>query len=434
VRSAAILLSLLLCPLAAAAPEQVHLGLPSADPAHEVSVLWVDLAPEQDAHVVLDTPAGPKTFAAATDTGPGLGNQYEAALTGLAPAATYAYHVGDRTFHLTTAPEGPANFTFVALGDMGIGATAQATETAVAALDPAFVLHSGDISYAEGRQNEWIDWFAMVEPVAARHPWITALGNHETYSGSSVTEVTMVADKRVVSPVEVAFYHERFGLPGNELWYSFDWGGVHFVALDTFSQAAISPDELTWLEEDLSGHGNATWTVAFLHEPPYSSGTTHGSSTRVQGKLVPILEKHGVDLVLAGHEHNYERTWPLRAGSPLRETNDTTQGEGTVYVVSGGAGESLYPFADKLGGFSAAHSSAYHVLVLDVTPDAIEGRYVGTDGAGFADAFRIHKAAKPLVDVANAPEQRIPMPALPLGIAGVLLVALVGRKARRARR
>src|SRR5438876_1163570 len=94
---------------------------------------------------------------------------------------------------------------------------AAAPEQVHLGLRPSFVLHSGDISYAESRQNEWIDWFDMVEPVAAAHPWITALGNHETYSASSATDVTTAVDPdvRLVSPVELAFYHQRFGLPGN---------------------------------------------------------------------------------------------------------------------------------------------------------------------------------------------------------------------------
>src|SRR5581483_8200781 len=117
----------------------------------------------------------------------------------------------------TTAPAGgPANFSFVALGDMGVGAQAAKTVAAITALNPDLVLHSGDISYAEGRQNEWVAWFGLVEPVAATRPWVTALGNHETYTGSSATDLTTAAgeDQRVPSPVEIAFYHERFGLPG----------------------------------------------------------------------------------------------------------------------------------------------------------------------------------------------------------------------------
>lgn len=429
---ALVLALMLLAPLAAAAPEQVHVGLPSGDPAHEVSVLWVDLqagtAPQK---VVLDTPEGKKEFPATQVTGPGLGVTQEAKLTGLAPNTTYTYHVGDRAFQLTTAPAGPANFSFVALGDMGVAPEAAASVKAIQELNPNLVIHGGDISYAEGRQNEWIEWFGMVEPLAATRPWVTALGNHETYTGSSVTDVTTFAgeDKRLPSPVEIAFYHERFGLPGNELWYSFDWGGVHFVALDTFSEAAIPAAETAWLTQDLAAHANATWTVAFLHEPPYSTGTSHGSSARVQHAFVPLLEAGGVDLVIAGHEHNYERSYPLRAGVPLATTNDTQEGNGTVYVVTGGGGEALYPFGEKAAPWSAARSSTHHVLAVSVTPDAIEGRYVGTDGKPFADAFRIHKAPAPLI--LPAAEEAKPAPALGVAVLFAVLVCLAWARARR---
>ena len=327
-RSVALLValaSLLLAPLAQAAPEQVHLGLPTADSATGLSILWLDAQPEGAPQVTLDTPSGAKTVTGASVAGPSVGFAYEARLTSLAPNTTYRYHVGEKTFPFTTPAATTAPFRFVALGDMGADANAAATVAKIQELAPDLVLHSGDISYSGGDPTVWAEWFTMVEPVAARVPWVTALGNHEAdVAGAGVP----VLGGNAISPTEQAFYTQRFGLPGNELYYSFDWQGTHFVALDTFSQLDIPADERAWLDADLSAaHENATWTIVFLHEPPFSSNAAHGSSARVQQAFVPLFEKHHVALVIAAHDHSYERFAPIN---------------GVTYVVSGGGGAELY--------------------------------------------------------------------------------------------
>lgn len=411
-RRLALLGLLLLAPLAAAAPEQVHLGLPDADASTSRSILWLDLDPlAPDAQSV--TVDGREVTATRVD-GPSVGKAYEAVIDGLAPGATYAYSVGGRSFELTTAAAAldPARpLRVVALGDMGVSERAAATVAAIEDLAPDLVLHMGDISYAEGRQQEWIEWFRMVEPVAAKTPWVTALGNHETYTGASPW--TLLAPP---SPLEIGFYTQRFGLPGNEIWYSFDWAGVHFVALDTFSQESIAQEQVAWLEKNLAA-SNAKWKIAFLHEPAWSSNE-HGSSERVQDAFGATLEKHGVQLVLAAHDHGYERTRPIR---------------GVTYVVSGGGGESLYSdWEEPAPEWSVARGAEYHVTLLEIHPDRIEGRVVPTVGGKLSDSFTIGSAP-----IGGAPAAIITNETSGVGATTILAlfaaIALVSahRKARR---
>lgn len=404
----ALLLLVLLAPTAAAAPEQVHLGLPDADAATARSILWLDLDPRAEAATVtVEGPGGPREVAGARIEGPSVGAAFEARLTGLAPDTEYAYRVGEKSFAFRTAPEALSRdrpLRVVALGDMGVSERAAGTVRAVEELAPDLVLHMGDISYAEGRQNEWIDWFRLVEPVAAATPWMTALGNHETYTGASPWALAAPP-----SPLEIAFYKQRFGLPGNEIWYSFDWAGVHFVALDTFSEdGGIAQAQVAWLEQDLAANAAAPWTIAFLHEPPWSSND-HGSSERVQDAFGALFERHGVDLVLAAHDHGYERTVPMG---------------NVTYVVSGGAGESLYTdWEEPKPSWSAVRGADYHVLLLELRPHRLDGRIVPTQGGDLADSFTLARADEAAIGANEAPG-----PALALLFAALAVFALARRR------
>lgn len=404
-----VALALAVVPIARSEPEGVHLGMPEKDGAASRSVLWLDASPAP-ASVTLEGPDGAVEIASEMVPGPSAGFAFEAKLPALEAGASYRYSVGGRAFELATSARDA--LSIVALGDMGVRAESRAALSAIDALAPDLVLHAGDVSYAEGNALAWREWFAMVEPVASRVPWMIAIGNHETYTAS------------VEGPVEPAFFRQRFGFPGNELWYAFDWplanGSVHVVALDTFTQGGIPQAEIDWLAEDLAGAAGATWTIALLHEPPYSSNAAHGGSARVEDAFVPLFDAHGVDLVITAHDHSYERTRPMRGGA--------IADGGTVYVVTGGGGQSLYEeFEEPAPAWSAARAAVYHVTHLVVTDRAIEGRIVTTMGDAFADSFVISRSA-PLDDSAGSTPRGLP-------IAGAwavlsLLAAALGRRRR----
>lgn len=419
-RGALVLMLLLLTPLAAAAPEQVHLGLGESDALAAYVVSWVEPDPLAPATVLFHGPAGDVELAGRRVDGPTPGLVYEATLPPLAPGTNASYEIGGRTFDLRIPANGtPLRVAF--LGDMGTTREAGAAVDALAAEMPHVVLHVGDVSYAGGDPQTWKAWFDLVEPVAARVPWVPALGNHEgDVQGLSLDEAS------VPDPAEQAVFKQRFPLPAETFYYSFDLAGVHFVALDTFSGLQLPAEEAAWLEADLAAAEDADWVVAYLHEPPYSSNAAHGSSPRAYDAFAAILEAAGVDLVVTGHDHDYERSFALRGGEVVSRANETVKGNGTVYVVTGGGGAALYPdFLEPQPAWSATREALHHVVVLEATRERLAARVVATDGSGYQDGFSI---ARPAADAAPRAEET-PLPA-PLALLAVVAAAFASRRWR----
>ena len=142
-----------------------------------------------------------------------------------------------------------------------------------------------------------------------------------------------------------------------ERYYSFDYGPIHFVALDTelaFQDPARRAAQLAWLEADLAATGQL-WKVAYFHRSPYSAGGEHGSELPVREAFGPIFERHGVQLSLSAHEHDYERTVPWRTGSGS---------QAVTYVVTGGGGGPLY--AAGRDAWTAVSASEHHYLRVTI--------------------------------------------------------------------
>ncbi len=141
-------------------------------------------------------------------------------------------------------------------------------------------------------------------------------------------------------------FRDVFALPGNgaEQWYSYDWGRIHFVAIDTEADYATQAE---WLDRDLAA-STLPWKIVYMHRPPYSSGN-HGSDMPLRRLLAPIFEKHDVQLVLAGHDHDFERTKP--------------QG-GVAYVVTGGGGRGTYNVGSS--DFTAFSEEVIHFTYVEV--------------------------------------------------------------------
>jgi uncharacterized protein (TIGR03437 family) len=146
-------------------------------------------------------------------------------------------------------------------------------------------------------------------------------------------------------------------------YYSFDWGNVHFVALDSnlpLSRAAnrLGP-MLDWLESDLS-RTRQFWKIAYFHHPPYASGPNESDelSALARNHIVPILERHGAQLVFNGHEHSYQQSRPLRGGQIVGP------GNGVVYITSGGGGAQLYSVYPR--PWLAFGESAHHYIRAQV--------------------------------------------------------------------
>jgi hypothetical protein len=158
-------------------------------------------------------------------------------------------------------------------------------------------------------------------------------------------------------------FRDVFNLPGDsgEKWYSYDWGRVHFVSLDTEADYAT---QVAWLDQDLAAT-QLPWKIIYLHKPPYSSGM-HGSDTKLRSLLAPVLKRHGVQLVLAGHDHNYERIKPQ---------------DGTAYVVTGGGGIGTRSVGSS--SFTAFAEDVIHFLYVEVGVDELVVHAIDATGRQF---------------------------------------------------
>jgi acid phosphatase type 7 len=275
-------------------------------------------------------------------------------IDGLEPDTIYCYSVengallNERTgFRTAPAADSARPVRFLAFGDSGGGGSDQ-----YALLDQMFhfpydlIIHTGDIAYASGTIHEFQrNVFDVYTELFRNLPFFPSAGNHE-YKTSSAAPFRAV-----------------FALPevSGEKWYSYDWGRVHFVALDTEADYAT---QARWLDDDLAAT-TAPWKIVYLHRPPYSSGM-HGSDSNLRAKLAPILEKHGVQLLLAGHDHHYERINPQ---------------SGVHYVVTGGGGIGTRSAGSS--SFTAFAEEVIHFVYGEVLTDRMILHAVDATGVEF---------------------------------------------------
>lgn len=320
---------------------------------------------------------------------------HEVRIEGLLPGDRAFYEVADvgaGTFRTAPAPSEP--ILVMVLGDTGDGSRRQlsvrdALRTQLAGRRPDLFLHLGDLAYPDGTATQLQRYFFEIYAAELRDtPVWPALGNHDVRS---------VENGR--GPFFDAFVlpagGEEGGVPsGTEAFYSFDYGPAHFVVLDSTHEIGPADPMLDWLRRDLGAAAGARWQIAVLHHPPYSKGT-HDSDTErrlieVREQVVPILEAGGVDLVLAGHSHDYERSALVRGAyeTPTEKDDHVLDGEspyqifdgGTVYVVAGHGGfpaRNVGPLNHPLMVFS---ENAHGGLLLEIDPAQIRGANVRSDG------------------------------------------------------
>jgi hypothetical protein len=308
--------------------------------------------------------------------------QYEAKLTDLRPSTRYYYAVFDGDRRLTPAAESYSFVTppfagtrqpirFWVIGDSGTGRRAQA-EVHLAMLAHVerehhpldFWLHVGDMAYSTGRDMEFQSrFFESYERSLRSSVCWPAMGNHEGATSKGTTGIGPYYDAYVLPK-----RGEAGGVAsGSEAYYSFDYGNIHFICLDSHDlERKPSGAMAKWLKADLE-KAKADWLIAFWHHPPYTKGS-HDSDKETDLKemrqhIMPIIESGGVDLVLTGHSHIYERSMLMdgayatptvsenvilddgdgdpQGDGPYRKSDGIHPHEGTVQVVAGHGGTTL---------------------------------------------------------------------------------------------
>jgi DNA repair exonuclease SbcCD nuclease subunit len=187
-------------------------------------------------------------------------------------------------------------------------------------------------------------------------------------------------------------------------YYSFDHKGVHFVTISTEFAMERGSEQFRFMEKDLrnaSSDPKTNWIVVFIHKPTYSSPAAHKGLEILQKLYHGLFQKYNVDLVLQGHNHFYERTYPvivntLNYSNPIPTShvkNSYTNQTGQIFVTVGTGGESLYKYHGE-PPFIAAQYEGYGFLNVDVINDTktttMEAKFYGDDG-NIKDEFSIEK-------------------------------------------
>lgn len=347
-------------------PKYVRLSW-NDDPGQTAAVVWFTENPVKGAGVEYGASDAYGKFAAAEDyqIPQFTGWFHRAKLTGLAPGTSVHYRVGAKTGRsedaaFTTAPAGDEPFSFVIEGDSrheyeGVGAGYPELIAALQKETPAFVLDSGDYTFAS-LPKEWMKWMEAGDPINPTTPRLTTFGNHE------------IIEKNYFALVDLPDANE-------EKWYSLDYGPLHIVCLYT-GFGSIDSATKAWLAKDLAA-SKAKWKIAFFHMPPYNAGNHNDEDIRleVRDAWVPLFEQYGVDLVIGGHDHNYQNFGFLKGGVPVGDRTPPLVGDGSapLYLLSGGAGAPLYGIepASADAPLLVASEKAENYVLATVTPGAL---------------------------------------------------------------
>jgi len=432
-------------PPADGTPEQIHLTW-GEDPSSSVCVSWASPAQALNPRVQLRQNDAVIHALQRTYTD-GINGQtvftYHAMLRALPPDSLIEYSVtadNDRnrahpfSSSFRTAPRGRAAFRWTSYGDLATPVTSWVLSSpqsrfaveAVERFQPLFHLLNGDLCYANlnftAQPAVWADFGRNVQNSAAKRPWMPCPGNHEIEFGNG--------------PLGYASYLTRYSLPDNAtafsgLWYRFQVGSVLFVSLcaeDVIYQdsgaflagpAPLVPAPLTgnapippgtsiynrgysggaqtrWLEQTLAAAAadpGVDWIVVQMHQDALSSSKYgNGSDKGIRESWLPLFDRYGVDLVLCGHDHDYERSWPVR-GCNHHAGRDATSGA----VVDTCQPQPVMTKEPADGRYDTSHGTIHLILGGGGTSSPLDA-YGVEPASGRPQARVITKANRPVAD------------------------------------
>ncbi len=234
----------------------------------------------------------------------------------LKPGATIYYRVGDKVkgvwsdeLEFTMAPpRGPSSLPY-RLGLIGdLGQTEHSLETLdhIRFNNPDSIMLVGDMSYADGYHPRWDTWGRMVSEHTSRLVWMYTEGNHEIEASHDKyhTPDFLAYLKRFKMPFEHSGSH-------SQLYYSYDVAGAHIIMLGSYAKYGKDSDQYAWLEQDLMKINRriTPWVIVGMHAPWYNSNHNHyGEGEEMRTIMEPLLYQHGVDFIISGHVHAYERS------------------------------------------------------------------------------------------------------------------------------
>jgi|GEM_PF-2311206 len=199
---------------------------------------------------------------------------------------------------------------------------------------PKIVFHTGDLVENGDDSALWVIFNSITAPVRAMAPMYPALGNHDKQS---------------------RFFFDDFTLPNNEQWYTVDADRCHFIVLNSCVATDTASEQYQWLAADLNHIADSVkFVIAVFHHPPYSNGTHAEDEKGLRNTWVPLFQKHGVNIVFNGHDHNYQRAFCGQI----------------YYIVAGGGGAPLYD-ASRQTPCNQVFKKSYHFCLLSVPSDRL---------------------------------------------------------------
>src|ERR671921_1292489 len=287
----------------------------------------------------------------------------------------FAYAANTTTAASSSSLPSTANLNFAAVGDWGCTGDTTNTIKNIQNKDPELVLALGDLSY-ENTANCWLN-----ETSSINNKLEIAIGNHDHDDD----------DKKGELPLLQAQYKKHFGL--SNTYYSFDYHNVHFIAIDSMLPYTINSPQYSFVRNDListSQNPNIKWIIVYFHHPMYTSASEHSSDLLLRETYHPLFDQYGVDLVLQGHNHNYQRSYPITYNNDKNinnnnkisninnndfsfkpsiiptNTNTYNNQTGEIYITAGTGGESLYDFKNK-ADFIATQYKGYGFFNVDIS-------------------------------------------------------------------
>ncbi len=290
-------------------------------------IICLEPAEEASGRIVIQDAAGKEVTDKAFQASPGQITRVP--IDGLKPDTRYRYGV-----HLAERPEPVFTSTFRTFPPVGhlpvaFAATGDSRThpdifhdicEGIRGLDVPLVVHTGDF-VTTGRVVRLWDgqFFEPGRQMLASVALYPAVGNHEM-GGAGPDPYTVL--------------NRFFVLPDGRSWYGFDYGGVHFTILDSCQRESLKKEQYAWAEKDLLA-SKAAWKVAVFHAPWFCAGN-HQSDAEMRRIYGPLFARAGVDLILVGHDHNYQRTRPIVHVFEPKSAKPYWQ------IVTGGGGAPLY--------------------------------------------------------------------------------------------
>jgi len=284
----------------------------------------------------------------------------------LAPSATQTL-APSLTPSQTPSPTPESPVVFAVIGDYGTGnSSEEQVADLVKSWQPDFIITTGDNNYPSGSAKT-IDatigqfYHAYISPYkgsfgdgADQNRFFPTLGNHDWHTDGARP------------------YLKYFTLPGNERYYDFTWGPLHFFAVDADSNepdgVGRSSRQAEWLQARLKVAAEP-WKIVYFHQPPYSSGL-HGPVNWMQWPF----KDWGVSAVLSGHDHDYERLIL----------------DGLVYFVNGLGGGNIYPFDNRMDGSKMRFNDDYGAMRVEATSNKIQFQFI-TQSGDVIDTYTIER-------------------------------------------